>query len=208
LSLSVAARRLPVVAMLGVLIVACGATATPAPTATVTPTIAFASPEITPEPTSPPDTANPAETPDRDEAYQQLLVSIPPDIASHCEPAPKGEEFEPGEIGQADCEQPAGSLADYVSYMLFEDATSMNAFFDTQRKGHENGGTAKGPGCGKGPGEGTWENGRKDCYLFITDDAWVMWTHDRLYIEATADRDDGNFAKLEEFWQTAGPVTP
>ena len=62
--------------------------------------------------------------------------------------------------------------------------------------------------CGKGPGEGTWDNGRKDCYLFLVDDAQVMWTHDLLFIFASAFRDDGDFAKLEDFWKTAGPVTP
>ncbi|MEA2622117.1 MAG: hypothetical protein QOH61_1027 [Chloroflexota bacterium] len=191
------------------LIVACGATATPVPAATPAgPPTAPPTPRVTAEPTLPDDTSAPAETPSRDEAYQQLLVSIPFEIAPSCDPVGPREELEPGQIGEADCDLPSGSTADYVSYKLFDGSATMNDFFGIQRRGHENGGTASGPGCGKGPGEGTWDAGRKDCYLFLTNDAQVMWTHDLLFIVSSAFRDDGDFAKLEQFWQTAGPVTP
>ena len=41
--------------------------------------------------------------------------------------------MEPGQLGQADCDLPNGSLADFVSYKLFADQSSMDAFFNTQR---------------------------------------------------------------------------
>jgi len=115
---------------------------------------------------------------------------------------------EPGELAEADCDFRTGGVVDFATYKLFADKPSMDDFFDTQRKGHENAGTVTGPGCGKGPGEGTWASGRKDCYLFITNDAQVDWTHDTLFIFASAFRDDGDFAKLETFWATAGPGAP
>jgi hypothetical protein len=193
-------------------VAACGSGAPASPTPSEAPPTALPTLAITAEPTLPEDSEAPMQTPSRQDAYQQLLVSIPADppleIASHCESILETEPMEPGQLGEADCDLPKGSLADFVSYKLFADAASMNAFFNTQRKGHENGGTANGPGCGKGPGEGTWDNGRKDCYLFLVNDAQVMWTHDLLFIFASAFRDDGDFAKLEDFWKEAGPLTP
>lgn len=189
------------------LLAACGASATPAPT----PTPALPTPQptarVTPEPSDPPDTSNPAETPTREEAYQQLIVSVPPEIAPRCVPSPKSQPLEPGQLAQADCNLPGGSAADHVSYKLFDGSASMDAFFDIQRTGHQKAGEATGPGCGTGPGEGTWDSGRKDCFKVIND-ANVMWTHNLLYIDAIAVRNDGAFAKLETFWATAGPVTP
>jgi hypothetical protein len=201
-------RRIGTVLCIGVLVAACGATATPVPTATPGVPSLPPTPRVTPEPTLPDDTSAPAETPSRAEAYQQLLVSIPPEIAPECESISESEPMEPGQLGEADCDLPRGAIGDYVSYKLFDSSASMNAFFDIQRQGHKNLGSSTGPGCGKGPGEGTWDNGRKDCFTFITDDAWMMWTHDLLFIYATALRDDGDWAKLEQFWQTAGPTTP
>lgn len=195
-------------ALLVGLLAGCGSGTPASPTPTEAPPTALPTLGITAEPTLPADSEEPAQTPSRSEAYQQLLVSIPPAIASFCESISATEEMEPGQLGGADCDLPKGGSADFVSYKLFSDQSSMDAFFNTQRKGHENGGTATGPGCGKGPGEGTWDNGRKDCYLFLVNDAQVMWTHDLLFIFASAFRDDGDFAKLEEFWKTAGPVTP
>ena len=193
--------------LLGV-VAACGSGTSATPSPTEAPPTALPTLAVTAEPTLPEDSEVPAQTPSRAEAYEQLLVSIPPDIAATCKSIPDTVEMEPGQLGQADCELPKSSDASFVSYKLFADQNSMDTFFNTQRKGHENGGTATGPGCGKGPGEGTWDNGKKDCYLFLVNDAWVMWTHDLLYIVATANRDDGDFAKLEQFWKTAGPVTP
>ncbi len=143
-------------------------------------------------------------------AYGQLLGSIPATVAQYCEPFKYTASIppEPGEIAEADCDFPTGGAVDYATYRLFSDKASMDDFFGTQRKGHENAGTITGPGCGKGPGEGTWANGRKDCYLFITNDAQVDWTDETLFIFASAFRDDGDFAKLEAFWATAGPATP
>jgi hypothetical protein len=143
-------------------------------------------------------------------AYLQLLGSIPATVAQVCEPFKYTANLpaEPGEVAEADCDFPTGGPADFATYKLFADKASMDAFFDTQRKGHENAGTITGPGCGKGPGEGSWANGRKDCYLFITNDAQVDWTHETLFIFASAFRDDGDFAKLETFWATAGPAAP
>jgi hypothetical protein len=201
-------RRLVAMLGIGILVVACGATATPVPTATPAPPTAVPTARVTPEPTLPDDTSAPAETPSRAEAYQQLLVSIPPEIAAKCKSIGDKEAMEAGQLGEADCDLPRGAVGDYVSYKLFDGSASMNAFFDIQRLGHKNLGSSTGPGCGKGPGEGTWDNGRKDCFTFITDDAWMMWTHDLLFIYATALRDDGNWAKLDEFWATAGPTTP
>ncbi len=190
------------------LLAGCASVATPLPTDTPGPPTAEPTPRVTPEPTDPPDTSSPADTPSRDEAYQQLIVSIPVELAAKCKPAPKSEKFEPGQLAQADCDLPNGALADFVTYRLFDGFDSLNAFFDKERSSHEKSGNATGPGCGVGPGEGTWDSGRKDCFISGGNQAHVMWTHELLYIDADAFRVDRDFGKLETFWANAGPVTP
>lgn len=174
-----------------------------------TPLPSLATPTVTAAPSVEPEASIP-DMPDPASAYQALLATIPAGIASTCEMATYSADFpaEPGELIGADCDLPAGSDADFVSYTLFDTLDSMNAYYDIQHRGIQNGGTLDGPGCGTGPGDGTWDVGRKMCYLFLTGDANVMWTHDLLAIVAHAFNDAGDFGKLEAFWQTAGPVTP
>ena len=193
------------------LVAACGGSATPTAGGTVqSPGLPTAepTPAITAEPTEPPSSETPAATPSREQAYQQLLASIPADIVKRCGPVSPSWKVEDGQFAEADCTLAPGSLANYVSYELYDGVASMNARFDIQRKGHENAGTTTGPGCGKGPGEGSWTNGRKDCFKFITSDAQVMWTDEQLFIYAIAVEDNGDWARLEEFWKTAGPLGP
>lgn len=183
-----------------------GTPAVPEPSAAAPSSAPSTAPSASPS-TAPSAVPSVAVTPTRQQAYEQLLRSIPAQIAAYCEPFPESVALEPGQIGQADCDLPDDSIGDFVSYELFADRASLDTFFDTQRKGHENLGNASGPGCGKGAGEGTWEHGRKDCFTFF-DDAYVMWTYDDLLIDATALQNGGDFAKLEAFWKVAGPVAP
>lgn len=198
-----------------VMLSACGGAATSAPGTgpASSPSAAPASfVQVTAEPTEAADTEQPADTPDPDTAYQQLLAAIPPEIAAICTQFHYTQSVpaEPGEIAEADCDFPSGSTsADYVTYKLFIDPGSMDDWYDLQKKGiTKGGGKVSGPGCGKGPGESQLDTGRKLCYVFITDDANVMWTNETLFVWASALRDDGNWAKLDAFWSTAGPVTP
>lgn len=174
-----------------------------------TPLPSLRTPTIIVEPSDSPDPSIP-DLPDAATAYLALLAAIPPDIAGACEQVTYSSDFppEPGELISADCDLPAGSDADFVSYKLFDGNASMDASYDLQRRSIERGGTLQGPGCGQGPGDGTWDVGRKMCYRFITDDANVQWTHDMLAISAHAFNDSGDFARLEAFWATAGPITP
>jgi hypothetical protein len=198
--------RLGLLSIITILLGECaGATpASPAPTGT----LPSAAASVAPSPAaSVAPSVGPGASPDRQQAYERLLTMIPAEIAATCESISVTEEIEPGQLGEADCDLPSGGLADFASYKLFADAASMNGFFETQRMGHRNLGQSEGPGCGSGPGEGTWEHGRKDCFSFF-DDAYVMWTYDDLLVVASAFNDSGDYAKLEEFWTTAGPVAP
>jgi hypothetical protein len=185
--------------------------ATPSAGDSVTAIVSPAGPRITAEPTEPTDTAIPADTPNPDEAYQQLLAAIPQPIASGCHQVAGGSRgLEPGEFARADCTPPAGALAlaSSVSYRLFDSSSSMNAWFDTQAAAISAAGRARTPGCGQGTGRDVWLNGRVQCYRSASGGAEIQWTHDLLYVDAVASRSDSNFTKLQQFWPTAGPVAP
>jgi hypothetical protein len=95
-----------------------------------------------------------------------------------------------------------------VSYSLFADQAAMDAFYDSQLQGMRGMGAVDGPGCPTGPGEATWEHGRRFCYQPFGDDANMRWTYDDLAITASAINDDGDWAALETFFAAAGPVAP
>lgn len=144
-------------------------------------------------------------------ARERLLAAIPEPIRASCEPDSYWQipdlGPEPGEIASVDCD-PDGSGGDWVSYSLWDSTDAMDAFYDTQHLGMTNMGALDGPGCGQGPGEGTWEHGRRFCFQPFGDDANMRWTHDELAISGSAIRDDGDWAALEAFFASAGPVAP
>jgi hypothetical protein len=139
---------------------------------------------------------------------ERLRTAVPPTVLAHCEEAVNNETFpaEPGELAGLDCDYPTDGAVDYATYKLFDSRATMNAFYDTFAAGVTSAGSAQGPGCDEGqPGPSTWEHGRALCYVFLTDDAQVQWTHDALFIRANAFRDDGDFGPLVEWWREAGP---
>ena len=152
----------------------------------------------------------PEETFDTAASYAQLISEIPSAVASSCVELSFSSSVPPevGEAAEALCQLPSGALATYVNYKLFNTTKAMNTFYDTQHSTIADNGTVSGPGCGQGPGDGTWAHGKKMCYLYVTSDANVMWTQDQLHVVATALRSDGDWAKLEQFWQSAGPTAP
>lgn len=144
-------------------------------------------------------------------AYERLLASVPEAIRPFCEPDTFWQVTdlgpEPGEIAQADCDpDDFGGL--YVSYSLFASPASMDAFYDEQLLGMRNLGGLDGPGCPEGPGEATWDHGRRFCFQPFGDDANMRWTHDALAITASAIEGDGDWAALEAFFEAAGPIAP
>jgi hypothetical protein len=166
-------------------------------------------PRVTAEPTEPPESVLPADTPGPEEAYQQLLAAIPATIATRCQHA-SGDDHpvQPGEFASAECSLPAGGLASRVTYRLFDGATSMSAFFNAQAALMAAVGRARTPGCGTGRDGATWDNGRVQCFRSSTGGAQIQWTHQQLYVYAVASREDADFARLEQFWLTAGPIAP
>jgi hypothetical protein len=182
----------------------------PSPLATESaPTESPAGPRVTAEPTEPPDTAIPADTPSPEEAYQQLLAAIPQPIATSCRQAVgAGHRQEPGEYATAECSLPAGGLAARVTYRLFDGSTSMSTYFNAQLAPVIAGGRARTPGCGQGANRDMWDNGLVQCFKSTTGTAQIQWTHDQLYVYAIASRDDADFARLQQFWMMAGPVAP
>lgn len=166
-----------------------------------------------PPPSAPPDpVASASPLPAMDPiAYEALLATIPEPLRSVCEP----DVFwqvpdlgpEPGEIAQADCD-PDDFGGDYVTYSLFADHASMTAFYDEQLLGMRTMGALEGPGCPLGPGEASWEGGRRFCYQLFGDDANMRWAHDALAITASAINDDGDWAALETLFASAGPIAP
>lgn len=142
------------------------------------------------------------------EAMERLRSAVPPDVLQHCEDATYSETFpaEPGELAGLDCDLPRDAAVDYATYRLFDSATSMNALYDTLAAGVTSGGNAQGAGCDASqPGPATWEHGRALCFVFITDDSQVRWTHEGLNVLASAFRDDGDFGPLIDWWRQAGP---
>lgn len=183
----------------------------PSPAAgdTLAPPPSPSGPRVTAEPTEPPDTAIPADTPSPEEAYQQLLAAIPMPIAMACHQATgAAHHSEPGEFATAECTLPIGSLAARVTYRLFDGSTSMNAWYQAQVGTVTAAGRARTPGCGQGPNHDTWDNGQVQCFKSAAGNASVQWTHDQLYVYSVASRDDSDFAKLDQFWMEAGPVAP
>ncbi len=203
-------RVLPASILLLVVTSACSGVG-PSPSAgdTLPPAASLTGPRVTAEPTEPPDTAIPADTPSPEEAYQQLLAAIPQPIATACQRASgTSHRQEPGEYATAECALPIGGLAARVTYRLFDGSTSTNAWYRAQVALVTAAGRARAPGCGEGSNHDTWDNGQVQCFKSTTGNAQIQWTHDQLYVYAVASRDDADFARLEEFWMMAGPVAP
>lgn len=142
-------------------------------------------------------------------AMDRLRAAVPASFLEHCDAATYTESFpaEPGELAGLECDFPRGDVVDYATYTLFDSASSMNAYHDLLAAGVTSGGNAQGAGCDSAqPGPATWNHGRALCYTFLTDDAYVRWTHEGLNIAASAFRDDGDFAPLVGWWRTAGPT--
>jgi hypothetical protein len=143
-------------------------------------------------------------------AYAALLAAIPEPLRDSCTPDELWQSADlgnaPGEIAAADCD-PDGYAGNYVSYALFDSVEAMDAFYDQQLQGMKNLGATDGPGCPEGPGEATWEHGRRFCYQPFGSDVYMRWTHDGLAITANA-INDGDWAALEAFFASAGPVAP
>ena len=184
--------------------------ATPSAAPGVSPGVtAGASPSASPDASTTP-TGSAAPLPSMDPAaYQTLLATIPEPLRSSCEP----DTFwqlpdlgpDPGEIAQTDC-GPDGSGGTYATFSLFDSAASMGAFYEEQLAGMRALGGLEGPGCPTGPGEGTWEHGRRFCFALFGDDANMRWTHEALAITASAMQDDGDWAALDAFVRSAGPI--
>jgi hypothetical protein len=198
--------------LLAALLLALGACAGGAAVNTIPPPTALPnlpSPMAEPNDSFIPETQAP-ELPDPEAAYQQLLAEIPPALRASCTPETYSESFprDPGELAGADCD-PDGSGPLFVNYSLFVGKAEMDAAYELLKRGFAATGTISGPGCGKGPGEGTWDLGRKLCYQFsLLNDAKVLWTHDLLAVLSDASDDGGDWARLESFWKAAGPLTP
>ncbi|MFN8620059.1 MAG: hypothetical protein U0869_04820 [Chloroflexota bacterium] len=78
-----------------------------------------------------------------------------------------------------------------------------------QLQGMKNLGAVDGPGCPDGPGEATQEHGQRFCFQPFGNDTNMRWTYDDLAIAASAmSGDDGDWAALEAFFRSAGPVDP
>jgi hypothetical protein len=188
---------------------ACAAGPPPSAGDTLAPLASPTGPRVTAEPTEPPDTAIPADTPSPEEAYQQLLAAIPQPIAAACRQVSGAVHHqEPGEFTTAECALLAGGLASRVTYRLFDGSTSMSSYYGAQVALVTAAGRARTPGCGQGANHDTWDNGQVQCFKSATGTAQVQWTHDQLYVYAVASREDADFAKLEQFWMMAGPVAP
>ena len=144
-------------------------------------------------------------------AQAALLAAIPEPLRSACTPDSYWQVPdlgpEPGEIAQVDCDTD-GSGGNFVSYSLFDSRTAMDAFYDQQLSGMQALGALDGPGCPTGPGEAIWEHGRRFCFQPFGDDANMRWTYDDLAITASAINDDGDWAALEAFFASAGPIAP
>ncbi|MFN8621499.1 MAG: hypothetical protein U0869_12215 [Chloroflexota bacterium] len=144
-------------------------------------------------------------------ALAGLLAVIPEPLRSNCAPDSMWQVPdlgpEPGEVAAVDCD-PDGSGGEFVHFARFDAKASMDAFYDTQLQGMKNLGAVDGPGCPDGPGEATWEHGRRFCFQPFGNDANMRWTYDDLAITASAIDDDGDWAALEAFFRSAGPVDP
>jgi hypothetical protein len=179
--------------------------ASPVPTGAVSQPIVSSgpAPSATPEPSLPPMDV---------EALATLSAAIPPDIASTCVPDSYWQVPDlgpdPGEIASLDCDVDGVAGPLYASYSLFDSPASADAFYDLQLQGAQNLGWTEGPGCPDGPGEGTAPNGRRYCYATFGDDANTRWTDASMGIVANVTHDDGDWAALEAFVASAGPVAP
>jgi hypothetical protein len=131
--------------------------------------------------------------------YQQLLAAVPGRIRGGCEPA----EVEAGALAGALCR----SGADEVRYLLFAGEEDLAPAFRDRLDGLPAGAT-EGLGCGEGPGQRRLPDGRLACYRGPNGSAVTVWTNDLVFVLATAARADGDWAALEDFRRTAGPITP
>jgi len=197
------ARRAAIVATLALAALgAVACTAAPAPEETAPP------PTPLPELRTPTRSAGPTEspdpslrtTPDPESTFQQLLASVPESLRTRCERGrPTGAA-----MARVDCRPSTG--ADSVSYVLFDaPAPMMDAY--RARLAERAAADLEGPGCGRGPGSERLPNGRRTC-VRDGDAAAVLWTNDLVYVLASAERADGDWAALETFWEAAGPITP
>jgi hypothetical protein len=173
-----------------------------------TPLPSLRTPMDLPEATDSPETP-PAMTPDPAVMYEQLVASIPDAIAPRCAPEtwPAGTVRPAGEIVGAVCELQAGAGAAFVIYTQFDGLQSLRAAYEARRAAVAAAGVVEGPGCGKGPGGSTWDLGTRLCYR-QGEDIGVIWTQEQVVALAEAVRHDSDWAKLEAFWQDAGPTTP
>lgn len=177
---------------------------------------AFGAPTGSPAPTqtaAQPSAAPDASLPPMDvEALATLSAAIPPDIAATCVPDSYWQVPDlgpdPGEIASVDCDVDGSTGPLFASYSLFDSAASADAFYDLQLQGAQNLAWTDGPGCPDGPGDGTAPDGRRYCYASFGDDANTRWTAASQAIVANATHDDGDWAALEAFVQSAGPVAP
>jgi len=200
---------LPILLALLLALGACAGSTLTTTVSTPTPLPSLPTPMAAPSESSIPETEAP-DTPDPAAAYQQLLAEVPDAIRAFCTPETYSDGFpkDAGELAGADCD-PDGNGPLFVNYSLFVDQASMDAQYELLKRGYASTGTVTGPGCPKGPGETTWDLGAKLCYQSsLINDAKVLWTHDLLSVLSDAMDDDGDWARLEAFWKTAGPVTP
>ena len=197
-----------VASLVSLVVAACGSGTSASPAPTAGPPTALPTLSITAEPTLPEDSQQPAETPSRAEAYEQLLVSSPPTSPPSASRARRPRRWSRVSSARPIGDLPNGGLG-RLRVLQARSPTGPRWTRFSARSGRATRTSARRPGraAERGPGEGTWEQGRKDCYSFF-DDANVMWTYDELYIFADAFNDKGDYAKLEQFWTTAGPVTP
>ena len=143
-------------------------------------------------------------------AYEALLAAIPEPLRASCVPDSSWADPvfgpEPGETASVDCD-PDGSGGIFSTFSMFDSTAAMDAIYDEQLLGMQNIGAVSGPGCFQGPGEGTREGGRIFCYDFVGD-AGARWTDDATLVMVNAFDDDGDWANLEAFVRSAGPIAP
>lgn len=180
-------------------LIACGGGSTEETAPPPTPLPSLRTPTVSTGPTDSPDPGARL-TPDPESAYQQLLASVPLELADRCTRGGRAGAA----IARVECEPASG--ADRVSYLLYDDGATMTAAYRA-RLDRIAAADLEGPGCGKGPGTERLKNGRRACYA-DGGAASVMWTNDLVFVIADATRSDGDWAALERFWTDAGPVTP
>ena len=170
-----------------------------------------APPAATPERTAPPSAAvsatdEPAgqetqagEVPSAEEALAQLQAFIPAGIVESCGPP----SITGTAIAEVECELPDGSGADWVHYSLFASVDEMDASFDRwiSSLDVEEGASCADTEAAVGPYSiGDQEVGRVVCTPIENSGAWIRWTDERIAVESSAMREDGDHEALYEWW--------